>query len=126
MGLGKRCLHSGLFDGDEANPMESMANLADVMLVLACGLMLALMLRWNVSVSPETEVTMGDDVSEVGDLQEALRDAEGDGSSYVRKGTVYEDPDTGKYYLVEDAEGSSDVVGMMGEGSQSDAAGGDR
>ena len=31
--------------------MDGMANLADVMLVFACGLILALIINWNVDVS---------------------------------------------------------------------------
>ena len=46
----------------EVNPMDGVANLADAMLVLAVGIMLALILNWNVDISavrgqadPETE-----------------------------------------------------------------------
>ena len=34
----------------DENPLEMMANLMDVMLVFACGLMLALIVNWNVDL----------------------------------------------------------------------------
>ena len=36
---------------EDFNPMEGMANLADVMLVFACGLILALIINWNVDMT---------------------------------------------------------------------------
>lgn len=41
------------FDGedDNENPMDSLTNLFDVMLVFACGLMVALVMSLNVDVS---------------------------------------------------------------------------
>ena len=41
---------------DEApvNPMDSISNLADAMLVLAVGIMLALIINWNVDISSPT------------------------------------------------------------------------
>ena len=35
---------------EEINPLDGLANLADVMLVFACGLMLALITYWNLSL----------------------------------------------------------------------------
>ena len=35
---------------DDLNPLEFMANLSDAMLVLAVGIMLALVLAWNVDI----------------------------------------------------------------------------
>jgi hypothetical protein len=32
---------------DEANPLEGAINIVDAMLVFACGLMLALVIRWK-------------------------------------------------------------------------------
>ena len=37
--------------GDEFDPMEGMANLADVMLVFECGLLLDIIINWNVDVT---------------------------------------------------------------------------
>ena len=85
---------------DDFNPMDGMANLADVMLVFACGLILALIINWNV------------DVSSISTQQpEATYEVEGvesdstqtiDGESQLEEmGTIYKDPETGKYYVVE-------------------------
>jgi hypothetical protein len=46
---------SGKLRGDtilpeDINPIDGAANLADIMLVLACGLMLALIINWNVDI----------------------------------------------------------------------------
>lgn len=48
----KRKLHRDDWEGgEEVNPMEGVANLADVMLVLAVGMMLALVVAWNVDIA---------------------------------------------------------------------------
>lgn len=49
----KRKLHRDDREGGkEVNPMEGVANLADVMLVLAVGMMLAPVVAWNVDICP--------------------------------------------------------------------------
>jgi hypothetical protein len=107
MKLRRNRLGGEIFSGDESvNPMDGVANLADVMLVLACGLMLALIINWNVDVSITsaksdapvatpalTEIESGasgeetplDDETEYEELDVA----------------VYRDPATGKLYMVE-------------------------
>ena len=85
---------------EDFNPMEGMANLADVMLVFACGLLLALIINWNVDVAqvaqqqPETKYEV--EGIEGGETQTI----EGE-SKLQEMGTVYMDPETGKYYVVE-------------------------
>lgn len=86
---------------DEFDPMEGMANLADVMLVFACGLLLALIINWNVDVTstvnqeePQTKYEIegvDNDTSETIDGEADLEEM----------GKVYKDPKTGKYYVVE-------------------------
>ena len=41
----------GRSDDAPGNPMDSISNLADAMLVLAVGIMLALIINWNVDIS---------------------------------------------------------------------------
>lgn len=81
--------------------MTGLGNLADVMLVLACGLMLALVVNWNVDIAPrEEETARADEIQEMefaGDGGESLDAAEFEKID----GAVYRDPDTGKLYLVE-------------------------
>jgi len=37
---------------EDVNPLEGVVNIADVMLVFACGLMLALAVYWNIELGP--------------------------------------------------------------------------
>lgn len=88
---------------DDFSPMEGVGNMADAMLVFACGLLLALIISWNVDVSETGTITktpdtryevesIGDSVEEDADVTENLKDM----------GRVYQDPQTGKYYVVEE------------------------
>ena len=85
-------------DGSEVDPMASVANVADAMLVLAVAFLLALMAYWGVALPGAEKIErdmseLSDDVS-AGDVV--------DGSGYERAGTVYRDPQTGELYMVED------------------------
>lgn len=81
---------------EDVNPLEGLANMADLMLVLAVGIMVALVMNWNVNISS------------VNDLKE-LNNAEYLNGNQVqqetgtngleKKGVVYMDPKTGKYYI---------------------------
>ncbi|MDR1328457.1 MAG: DUF2149 domain-containing protein [Oscillospiraceae bacterium] len=91
-------------EGDD--PMAGLSNLADVMLVLACGLMLALVINWNVDIAPKTDGgdnAAAEEIQEVefgGDEGEAL-DAD---AELEELGAVYRDPATGKLYLVKNGD----------------------
>ncbi|MDR2615701.1 MAG: DUF2149 domain-containing protein [Oscillospiraceae bacterium] len=90
------------------NPMDGVANLADVMLVLACGLMLALVINWNVDIAPKTDEPRPEDLREtVSDVE--LTGSEGENldsdTEFEELGVVYRDPATGKLYLVESGAG---------------------
>ena len=105
------------------DPMSSIGNLADAMLVLAVGIMLALIVHWNVDIS-----TSGGTMSDSG--QSYAADGEGGNSAIDRDsavnfsqdeldnmqsqdkldssdtgmeklGEVYYDAATGQYYIVE-------------------------
>ena len=80
--------------------MSSMGNIGDVMLVFACGLMTALVLAWNVDLASVSQVDVSDPMNM--DYEALEQELNGEGSNYVQKGTVYQDPVTGKYYLVEE------------------------
>ena len=88
---------------EDFSPMEGVGNMADAMLVFACGLLLALIISWNVNVSETGEITqqpnvkyevenIGETVEEDAEVKENLKDM----------GRVYQDPATGKYYVVEE------------------------
>ena len=100
---------SGEVDEFEASdPMSGLANLADCMLVLACGLMVTLVAFWNLDLSPHYEV-----VEETGKLvtieespELAVRESKEanpeDDNVFENMGALYRDPRTGKmYYLRE-------------------------
>ena len=88
-------------DPDYSNPMDSLLNLSDVMLVLAVGIMLALILRWNVPLDQNTAgngsgsgaVSLdGEDLSSVEQIPEGSK----------RVGNVYYDEKTRSYYILEE------------------------
>lgn len=98
-------------EGDE-DPMAGTANLVDAMLVIAVGLLIFVVISWNmqsvvfqdssqnqqqaVENSPEvTEVTEGQQLNETPDSSNAS------GQGYMEMGKVYKDPSTGKLIMVE-------------------------
>lgn len=90
--------------GEDINPIEGVANLVDVMLVFACGLMLALITYWNVDVAaggtntvidPAPGVEITEDLSGAGEPEDSPNQ-----ESLEEYGTVYRDPDTGKLYVM--------------------------
>ena len=99
------------FENDEdINPMNFVSNLSDVMLILAVGIMLALIMHWNVPINTlnedqAEEIQNGDkqdqavefsedDLQGISDLPENLQ----------KTGEVYYDPVTGSYYIVNDTD----------------------
>lgn len=87
------------------NPMDSVSNLADAMLVLAVGIMLALIINWNVDISAgKTEQATSTDPAisfEQDDLTESQDDAKTIEGDLTEMGKVYYDQETGTYYIVE-------------------------
>ena len=91
---------------EDINPLDGVANLADVMLVFACGLMLALITYWNVDVAGVAEslvdVEQGQEVSsEMNGLDSDSFQNSGE-IGYEEYGKVYRDPASGKLYMVMD------------------------
>ena len=87
---------------EEINPLDGIVNLVDAMLVFACGLMLSIIIYWGVDLNNKvTDVVNQDDLVEVDnkDLQEAVKDGTL-AKSFDAKGMVYEDPKTGKMYIL--------------------------
>ena len=101
-------LTAGAGEREDLNPMEGVANLADVMLVLACGLMLALIINWNVDVAgagAPVEVDQGQEITELEGLQISGETSLDEDAQYEEMGTVYRDPATGKMYMVVEDSG---------------------
>lgn len=87
------------FDDDAGDPLAAMANLVDVMLVFACGLIAALAMGRFVLADGKaqgTEVQQGREVPEL-----PSGDGQG-GSGMTSVGRVFRDPKTGKLILISD------------------------
>ena len=91
---------------EDVDPMSSMGNMGDVMLVFACGLMVALVVAWNVDLAKFQQVETDRELSQ-DQVTEITEQLYGEGNAFVEKGRVYQDPQTGQYYLVEDGATSS-------------------
>lgn len=104
---------------EDTDPMASVANIADIMLVFACGLMMALVTVWNIDFTPlsELEDKQLEAIDTPEDMPEDMADA---GNAYVEKGMVYQDPKTGKYYMItEDKDAMDDDLSSQGTSSDS-------
>ena len=107
---------------EEVDPMSSMGNIGDIMLVFACGLMVALVVAWNVDLGQFTQVEMDEEIQQ-DEIEQITEELYGEGNAFVQKGTVYQDPKTGKYYLVENTDNGSESSGAGATGSGSSGQG---
>ena len=109
------------FSGESVDPMNYLSNLSDAMLVLAVGMMLALIVHWNVDISTggRSDNKAGDSVAAEGQGGQSIIDrenaitftpddlarmdaTEGENDEGMEKlGEVYYDAATGKYYIIE-------------------------
>ncbi|MFR6695392.1 MAG: DUF2149 domain-containing protein [Dysosmobacter sp.] len=84
--------------------MAGVANLADVMLVFACGLMAAVILNWNVDLSKtRVEILQREQMQELDNAEEMEQDIQSS-SSFEQKGTVVRRP-RDRQAVCGDAEG---------------------
>jgi len=94
-------LSSAYIESEDSDPRIGLVNLADVMLVFACGLMLALVAYWNLDITTMQEMLTTQEVSEVSDISQFEEDiTSGTGGGFTELGTVYQDPMTGKLYML--------------------------
>lgn len=90
------------FASTEEDPMAGTANLVDAMLVIAVGLLVFLIISWNMQgvvmdqASQTNEVEQGEQLNDTPDVSESS------GQGYTEMGTVYKDPKTGKLIMVEE------------------------
>lgn len=118
----KRRMRSRFTDDENINPMEYASNMSDVMLCLALGIMLALIINWNVDITASPgEALQTDSASQsLGEFvdpeqadaafseedMDAMREEiTDDPGGMEERGKLYYDPETGTYYIV---EGGSD------------------
>ena len=92
---------------DNANPMDGVSNMSDAMLVLAVGIMLALVINWKIDMKDVYEsqkVSLNDD--QVNEIEIDDRRTQSNITfedlerNYLKTGTVYTDTRTGKTYVV--------------------------
>lgn len=107
--------------GEDVNPSAYIVNLADCMLVLACGFMVALISYWNIDVTPAQELD-GEQLEEV-DPETMPEDVTEGGSYYIEAGKVYQDPNTGQLYMVQETDGDAEGATASG-GAGAGAEGG--
>ena len=88
---------------EDFSPMEGVGNMADAMLVFACGILLALIMSWNVDVSEEGVIGENPQTKyEVEGIDDQSTTRIEDQGDLEEMGKVYKDPKTGKYYVVEE------------------------
>ena len=87
---------------EDINPMAAVANLVDAMLVLAVGIMLALIVSWNLNISEAGQVKekVTKDDAAMDFTKDDIDETTQQGQNLEEQGTVYYDSETGKYYVV--------------------------
>jgi len=102
----RRARRKGRFeDSEDLNPMNYVSNLSDVMLILAVGIMLALILHWRVEIrTPEQEEQPAQAQENISFDNDDLKDMDELPENMERMGDVYYDPVSGKYYIIENKD----------------------
>ncbi|MCD8316208.1 MAG: DUF2149 domain-containing protein, partial [Eggerthellaceae bacterium] len=111
-------VNNAFIEQEEADPRTGLVNLADVMLVFACGLMVALVVNYGVDLGTYSEVDIEGTPTEITqDELNAMEDAieNGSGNNWNERGIVYEDPTTGHLYLIEEVQDQGDETDEAAE-----------
>ena len=89
------------------NPMDGVANMADAMLVLAVGIMLALVINWKVDIGGSGMTNEGVNAQDTAAPPEIQEDVTGEPSETgegawqeLGSGRVYYDPNTNQYFVI--------------------------
>jgi hypothetical protein len=118
---------------DDENPMEGAINIVDAMLVFACGLMLSLVIYWNVDLRSNDMIPVKQGAEAVSAEEIAGQEGEGtpEDGGFIEVGKVYRDPETGKLYLAESVDnlsagglGAASPAAVGAAGGGADGAGG--
>ncbi|MAY13982.1 DUF2149 domain-containing protein [Thalassolituus sp. UBA2009] len=94
------------FDSEESEPLGPLANLVDIMLVFACGLIAALValspeLRQHFQLPAAQPVQAGKELTQMPvQLQQQLQQKGEGREGYESLGQVYRDPESGRLILV--------------------------
>ena len=87
-------------DGEDLNPMNYISNLSDVMMLLAVGIMLALIMHWNVPIQTSQETVEQNQETVVEFTEDDLESTNELPENMEKTGEVFYDPDSGSYYIV--------------------------
>ncbi|XOZ32185.1 DUF2149 domain-containing protein [Halomonadaceae bacterium KBTZ08] len=85
------------FDITDEDPMGPLANMADIMLVFAVGLMVAL----AASERADNPMESGVDVEAGREMPELPKGAGESGEGFQPMGQVYQDPETGRMIMID-------------------------
>ena len=91
---------------EDVNPMTYITNLADAMLVLAMGFMIALVVHWNVDLTGDSSTEDAENSDQIVEFDSSeLEDQNQLPENASHAGEVYYDQETDTYYIVsEDAQ----------------------
>ena len=95
------------FDIDEAEHFDPMANLLDLMLVFACGLIAALIamngqLQQHFQTEQQTRSSTSLEIQSKKELPQLPEGMQGGEAGYEAVGQVFRDPQTGKLIMIGD------------------------
>lgn len=103
--------------GEDVNPSAYIVNLADCMLVLACGFLVAVISAFDMDLGnlEQVDATQMEEVDQEAVTPEQIEN----GGGYVAAGTVYMDPKTGVTYWVKELDEASGDAGADQSGDAS-------
>ena len=108
-------------DDEDVNPMNYVSNLSDVMLILATGIMLALIIHWQIDVDTVSgDTTTQTEEEGTVDVTTTFTDDDLENSQDVpdsleKLGAVYYDSETGTYYILNGDEDTGTTGEVSGE-----------
>ena len=99
----------GFSEAEDSDPMASIVNMVDIMLVLAVGFLILAITSVGVgqlNFNPDgqnSSMPLQDsiNVSQGKEVPNDIQQGEQSGSGYNKVGSVYRDPDTGKMIMIE-------------------------
>ena len=86
---------------EDISPMESLVNLTDMMLVFICGLLISIIIFWNVDMDNIVIIYDESQLVKIENPEELTQEMEMNISS-GELGTAVLDPNTGEIYVVDD------------------------
>ena len=86
---------------EDFSPIEGVGNMADAMLVFACGILLALIISWNIDINEQGEIN-NQTKYQVQNIDSKVTETVESKDDLEEMGKVYRDPETGKYYVIEE------------------------